>query len=37
LAYERFVSDDDTVFGAPTEELRKVLDRFGATYVRLFD
>lgn len=26
-----------TVFGAPTDELRKVLDRFGATYLRLFD
>jgi hypothetical protein len=26
-----------TVFGAPTDELRKVLDRFGATYLRQFD
>jgi quinol monooxygenase YgiN len=26
-----------TVFGAPTDELRKVLDRFDATYLRLFD
>jgi quinol monooxygenase YgiN len=26
-----------TVFGAPADDLRKVLDRFGATYLRLFD
>ena len=26
-----------TVFGAPTDELRRVLDRFGATYLRLFE
>jgi quinol monooxygenase YgiN len=26
-----------TVLGAPTEELRKLLDRFGATYLRLLD
>ncbi len=25
-----------TVFGAPTEELKRVLNRFGATYLRLF-
>ena len=38
---ERFVNTVDrrqfTVFGEPTDTLRGILDKFGATYCRLFD